>query len=298
MGGRNQEIKDRFESALSEFVADLRAYSSTDDGQWTVKGFIDTFQNVYTISSDTKIVSKILEIHLFPRILEFADSQGLLVVPAEHQNYYPDISFVGKDDNTIRFAVDFKTTYRLQTHPGFCNGFTLGSHGKYFVNRDSTKNIQFPYNTYLGHYCLGIIYSRAYDRSIDEIRTFNLDELQAIVSVVRDFEFFVAEKWKIASDRSGSGNTANIGSIDCIADIIAGRGMFSDLGEETFDDYWINYGKIKITDPKTGELRKIKKLAEFLAYQGRKDEAIVARTRRTKQVLPREEKSEDLDSTD
>ena len=57
----------------------MRSYQdhiSTDDGQWSVKGFIDIFKNVYTISSDTKIVSKILEIHLFPKIVEFAKNHG------------------------------------------------------------------------------------------------------------------------------------------------------------------------------------------------------------------------------
>jgi hypothetical protein len=90
----------------------LRSDVSTEDGQWTVKGFIDICKNVYTISSDTKIVSKILEIHLFPQILAFAQANGYKVVLAEHQNYYPDISFVASDDESVKFAVDFKTTYR------------------------------------------------------------------------------------------------------------------------------------------------------------------------------------------
>jgi hypothetical protein len=53
------------------------------------------------------------------------------------------------------------------------------------------------------------------------------------------------EKWKIASGKGGSGNTANIGSIKNIADIVAGRGMFSKLGESWFDDYWMNFKKIR-----------------------------------------------------
>ena len=40
----------------------------------------------------------------------------------------------------------------------------------------------------------------------------------------------------------------NIGSINKISDILSGRGMFSRLGEKWFDDYWMNYGKITITD--------------------------------------------------
>ena len=101
-----------FEKNLKELVETLQDHISTADGQWSVKGFIDVFKTVYTISSDTKIISKILEIHLFPKIMEFSIKHGYKVVLADHQNYYPDISFVKADDESIRFAVDFKTTYR------------------------------------------------------------------------------------------------------------------------------------------------------------------------------------------
>lgn len=90
--------------------------------------------------------------------------------------------------------------------------------------------------------------------------------MQSISSVVRNFQFFVTEKWKIASDKGGSGNTANIGSINNIADIIAGRGMFSNLGENWFDEYWMNYQKITIQDGKGGT-RKITTLREFVEYK-------------------------------
>jgi hypothetical protein len=153
----SEAARREFAAALSAFTGSLPEHVSTTDGQWTVKGFIDICRNIYTISWDTKIVSKILEIHLFPRILRFAENIGDRIVLAEHQNYYPDISFVCADDPSLKFAVDFTTTYRLPHHPDFCNGFTLGSHGEYFTNRDSTKNIQFPYGDYCAHFCLGVI---------------------------------------------------------------------------------------------------------------------------------------------
>jgi hypothetical protein len=279
------ERKQAFEAAFREFVEKLSKYATTQDGHWSIKGFIDVYRNVYTISSDTKIVSKILEIHLFPEILKFAELQGYKVVPADHQNYYPDISFVADDDDGVRFAVDFKTTYRKPENPEYCNGFTLGSHGKYFVTRDSTKNIQFPYGTYAGHFCLGVIYSRAGNSEIDETKMYSLDMLQSIASVAKDFQFFVQEKWKTASDRSGSGNTANIGSIDHIPDILAGRGMFADLGEAMFDEYWMNYGKIKVLDSQTGKSKAITMLDEYLRHKGLDEAAIVQRTRRARKAL-------------
>ncbi|MEA1048785.1 type II restriction endonuclease, partial [Lamprobacter modestohalophilus] len=50
--------KSEFEEALKDFVATLQSYISSEDGQWTIKGFVDVYKNVYTISSDTKIVSR------------------------------------------------------------------------------------------------------------------------------------------------------------------------------------------------------------------------------------------------
>jgi hypothetical protein len=90
---------------------------------------------------------------------------------------------------------------------------------------------------YQGHFCLGIIYERIDGSTIDETKSYDIKELHSIVSVVKNFQFFVAEKWKIASDKGGSGNTANIGSINNISDILNQKGMFSKLGEHWFDDY-------------------------------------------------------------
>jgi hypothetical protein len=258
--------KIQFETSLRIFVDSIGKSISTEDGQWTVKGFIDLFKNVYTISADTKIVSKILEIHLFPSILKFAADHSFKVVLAQHQNYYPDISFVSLSDDSVKFAVDFKTTYRDSQDKNWCNGFTLGSHGEYFEKRTSTKNIQFPYGSYLGHYCLGIIYDRNDQAAIDETSVYSIDQLRSITSVVKNFQFFVSEKWMIASDRGGSGNTANIGSINYIPDIISGNGMFSKLGEEWFDEYWINYRKIT-TRTRNGKTNKISSLADFVKYR-------------------------------
>ncbi len=273
------ETKTDFFHKLAEFVSSLNKEISTGDGQWTIKGFIDVCKNIYTISSDTKIVSKILEIHIFPKILKFAEDNKYKIVLAEHQNYYPDTSFVYEKDEGIKFAVDFKTTYRLSEDSDYCNGFTLGSHGEYFTNRTSKKNIQFPYGEYQGHFCLGIIYSRHAEREIDETRIYTLNELRSIASVIKNFQFFVSEKWRIASDKSGSGNTANIGSINKISHIIHGKGMFSELGEEWFDDYWMNYGKITVTE-KDGKTKKIKNLKDFVEYRKGDISLIVPKTKR------------------
>ncbi len=262
---KNELEKAVFSKQLKEFAGTLAELISQGD-EWTIRGFIDIFKNIYTISSDTKIISKILELHLFPHFLTFAESNGYIIELATYQNWYPDLTFISKSNPTIKFAVDLKTTCRDEEYPGFCNGFTLGSHGEYFLERTSTKNIQYPYSAYSGHFCLGIIYSRVQLDKNEETHIYSLDEIKTIPAVIRNFVFFAEEKWKIASDKGGSGNTANIGSIQKIDDILNGNGVFAKAGEELFDDYWANFGKIEIM---TGEKRKkLSSFSEYLAYRG------------------------------
>lgn len=259
--------KIKFADALARFADSLESHVALD-GEWTIKGFIDVFRNVYTISADTKVISKLLELHIFPNFVEFADRTGYSIEPATHQNWYPDLTFLNKANSDIKFAVDLKTTYTNEKNPNLCNGFTLGSHGTYFVSRDSKKNIQYPYNQYSGHFCLGIIYSRAALANDVELKRVAIEHLADIRSVIKNFTFFVAEKWKLASDKAGSGNTANIGSIKGISDILAGNGTFAKAGEEVFDEYWANYGKIKVPAG-NGTFKNMTSFDEYIAYTNR-----------------------------
>lgn len=261
----NEKIKQEFIAELKKFASTL-ATQIANDNEWNIRGFIDIFKNVYIISNDTKIVSKVLELHLFPHFLAFAERTGYIIELATYQNWYPDMTFISKENPKIKFAVDLKTTYRDEKNPEFCNGFTLGSHGKYFTDRTSTKNIQYPYDEYSGHLCLGIIYSRNNLDKQEELKIYNIDEVDEIPAVIKNFLFFAEEKWKIASDKGGSGNTANIGSIQKISDILEGNGVFAKAGEEIFDDYWSNFGKIEILD-KNKKRKKLSSFEEYLTYR-------------------------------
>jgi hypothetical protein len=87
---------------------------------------------------------------------------------------------------------------------------------------------------------LGIIYTRA-SKITDERKVYRIDDLQNIISVIKNFDFFVQEKYKIAIDRPGSGNTKNIGGLSDIKQLKEGKGPFAELGETIFDDYWMYY---------------------------------------------------------
>ncbi len=227
---------DDFRSSLLGHVGDFRRTLATENGDWTIKGFIDVYKNVYTISVDTKVVSKIVELMLFPVISRFASSHGFRLVLSKEQNHYPDLTFILQDGAKV--AVDMKSTYRVGKNA--VSGLTLGAFTGYFRQRASKKNVTFPYDDYSAHFVLGIIYERC-AQIVDEQRMYSLDDLPNIMSVIHDFEFLLQEKWRIASDRPGSGNTKNIGSVTSIQDLTSGRGPFAAHGQAVFDDYWMNY---------------------------------------------------------
>lgn len=54
-----QDFIQKLRSAVDRFGSDVMM----EDGQWVVKGFIDVYKHIYTISTDTKVVSKIIELY-------------------------------------------------------------------------------------------------------------------------------------------------------------------------------------------------------------------------------------------
>jgi hypothetical protein len=81
--------------------------------------------------------------------------------------------------------------------------------------------------------------------------------------------FYVLCSGKVSnsSRQPGSGNTKNIGSVTNIDKLINGRGIFAELGEDVFDDYWMYY--------LTGDMAKAvdskppyKNIREYKEYKG------------------------------
>lgn len=229
--------KNELFSALQKEILKFNQVVATEDGDWIVKGFIDIYKNIYTITIDTKVVSKVIEILLIPEFERFAKENNLELVLPPQQNFYPDLSFVCRETGK-KFAVDIKSTFKDSSDK--IKSMTLGAFTGYFRNRKSTKNTTFPYQDYDSHLVLGVLYTQV-DDSSNEKEVYNLDELDKIKSVIGNFQFFVQPKYKIASASPGSGNTKNIGAITNLEKLINGQGIFSELGEEVYDDYWTFY---------------------------------------------------------
>ncbi len=228
---------DQFLKLMQAHTDSFAKAVATAEGDWIIKGFIDIYKRVFTISVDTKIVSKVLELLLFPMFIEFGEKHKLRIELSPQQNFYPDLTIIDDTDGT-RFAVDIKSTYR--TGENKVNGMTLGAFTGYFRNRTSKKNILYPYGSYSAHIVIGVIYSQV-NEGIDERQIFSIADLEKIPSVIKNFIFFAQPKYRIASASPGSGNTKNIGSVKKIDDLINGKGSFSTLSEEVYDDYWMFY---------------------------------------------------------
>ena len=227
---------------MLDFIAAFMEKVERYQPDFLVRGIITCDNTVYRIGTDTKVISKVFELVVRPFVLEIASDHGLSVVEPKKQNYYPDFTLMAGESDGEKIAVDVKTTYRrrLRADGSWSASFTLGGYTSFL--RNETKNIVFAYSQYARHYIVGFIYDRAGSTSSRQI--FTLSELDQVPCPIRDVEFFVQEKYRIASERPGSGNTANIGSItgSSVVDFAAGKGPFAEAGEAVFVDYWRHYG--------------------------------------------------------
>ena len=69
--------KKAFLQVIQVEVTAFNSAVATAEGDWIVKGFIDIAKNIYTISVDTKVISKIMELLLFPELAHFSEKHDL-----------------------------------------------------------------------------------------------------------------------------------------------------------------------------------------------------------------------------
>lgn len=257
---------------LGVLLARLERDLQMEDGLWTLRGFVDTACRVYSLTSDTKVISKALELMLLPQISGFWEQRGYEVVPAKYQNFYPDLSTVCADE---RYALDLKTTYRLLPRDGGIptrvSGFTLGAFTGYFRHRDGTKNVTFPYGSCRQHYVVLIVYTQVRAQASG---VYSVEQIDSILPPICDIEIFLHEKWRVASDHPGSGNTRNIGSVTDLIALREGKGPFVRLGEEgeaIFNEYWQQYLNRDMARAAELSVPPFRNLREYLHYRNRLD---------------------------
>jgi hypothetical protein len=172
----------------------------------------------YKLGHDSKIISKIFECILIENLKKILNSFKFKYLENDVQNKYPDFIIISKINNDKYYAIDIKSTYLKNSKN--INGFTLGTFNGYFKERNSLKSIIKPYNTFIKHYCLCIIYKR--DKEKIPVK-----------------HILLREKWQLASKSRGSGNTCNIGSTKSLDDLLNRNYFFKNKCD--FDEYWLRY---------------------------------------------------------
>ena len=220
---------------MKDFI--LNALAEVQNG-YSLCGVVDRRARVYPLGSDTKVISTLFEILARRAVAAYAESSGLLLVEPTKQNHYPDFTMMRNEEDPEKIAVDVKTTYRRDGRSQF--SYTLGSYTSYIRPQTERKNIVFPYGEYGQHWVIGFVYNRLEGKRGASGRVYSFDTLRQIPVPFDDVEVFVQEKWRIAGDRAGSGNTTNIGSVNgTISDFRDGGGVFD--SEAEFLEYWRGY---------------------------------------------------------
>ena len=233
---------------------------------WEVSALAAPDGRLFSLGSDSKLIGRIFELISQSVLQEIADENGYILHPSEAQTVYPDFTMMKSETDNEKIAIDIKTTYRNFNRNGEPRGyvFTLGSYASFM--RDGTKNISYPYNQYAKHYVIGFVYSRNEEAS--EGQMYSLSDLKSLPVPYKDVAVFVQEKYKIAGEKPGSGNTENIGSFKTnkMDFLINGEGPFANLGIEVFEDYWAGYPKYRAQE------KDYTSIEEYFAYgeqQGR-----------------------------
>ena len=175
----------------------------------------------YQIGTDTKLVSKILEISIVTCIVQALTKQGIKTQINQCQTKYPDLVIFTGDGTPV--ALDVKTSYRKTKHS--VAGFTLGTFKGYFRSAVAPRAALYPYSQFAKHFVTCVIYDRVGSTTIENV------------------DAFLREKWEIASKVPGSGNTTNIGSVKNIKCLLQRKTIFA--SDKEFFSYWSTYKSSK-----------------------------------------------------
>ena len=240
---------------MSDFLME-EFYQRMSGVDFNTYGIIDTNQKIHTLGTDSKLIGRIFEIFSQPVLADIAAAHGLRLETPQAQTVYPDFILMKDKESKEKIAIDIKTTYVDSDRSTI--KFTLGAYGSYM--RNNRKNIAYLYTDYIKHYVIGFVYKR--NGRAQESLVYPYADRDNIIFPYYDVRYFIQEKYRIAGDKPGSGNTENIGSFPtkCFSELKEGKGPFSKLGVDAFDLYWKYYPKYR-----SGE-KAYSSLQEFLNW--------------------------------
>lgn len=225
-----------------EILTSLLELLPKDPEDWQLIGIVNKDKDVFTFGNDSKIVGRAFEVIATAYIKQLAQNLGYKFHESEIQTVYPD--FVLEKPNGRLIAIDVKSTYRGFDKQGNTRAFnfTLGSFTSFL--RTGTKNIYRHYEDYDSHYVLAFLYSRT---NRFETTKVSIDDLDSVQPAYADVEVAFMEKYRLAGDKPGSGNTDNIGTFKSTSmePFQYGAGPFALLGNAVYEHYWQNFPKYR-----------------------------------------------------
>lgn len=215
-------------------------------------GILDSSDCIHTLGTDSKIIGRIFEMYAQPILEEIARELEYTIFTPKSQTAYPDFVLFKPENPTEKIAIDIKSTYKKTERSKI--KFTLGSYGSYM--RNNTKNIEGRYTDYAKHYVICFVYKR--NGAAQESRVYKYENRKDITFPYNDVKFFIQEKYKIAGDKPGSGDTENIGSFSTkdFLKLQNGEGPFSELGQDVFEIYWKYYPKYRSSEKEYTSLKE------------------------------------------
>jgi len=196
------------------------------DFRWKIKGMIDKDGNIYPIPPIPQVITGIFQEITKHKVRKFMKDKYGCEIAQGGPREYPEMTLMGGKFGNRKIAIDIKTTRRLSKNR--ISGFTVGSFAGYFLHPEKQMpGCKFPYGEFDEHWIVGFIY------------TWNPDTDS--LHMISDVEVIVQEKWKIASNSTGTGTTFAIGSIKEVDKLRRGEGIFKD--KEEFENYWRERGK-------------------------------------------------------
>lgn len=232
-----------------------------------VYGILDRNDNVLSLGTDSKVLGRIFEIKVQPILKEIAEEHGFILETPKSQTEYPDFIMIDKTDSKKKIAIDVKSAHQKTNNSQI--KFTLGTFKSYM--QDNKSSIAYDYTDFIKHYVIGFVYKRTDGCDAQESEMLPFEERKKIQCPYTDVKFFVQEKYKIAGEKRGSGDTDNIGSFATkkYDDLKNGKGPFSELGIDIYELYWRYHPK------NTDAEKNYKTLLEFAKWFVKKKESEV-----------------------
>lgn len=173
------------------------------------------------LPTEPAALANVMEIELRQHLVDAAGAGTDIQLTEGTERSYPDLEILGSRFGGGPRAVDIKCARRGRTGASLNNRIALYTGNTYFLwPQLKFSGIARPFGEYGEHVSIVVIYT------FDATRPERITDVQVVVH----------ETWRIASRTRASATREYIGSVQRIADLVAGKGEFESADE--FYEFW------------------------------------------------------------